>query len=212
MLVPRIVHNVTRRIFPPAGHETTLQHEILPAGWMQSPWLALHFLHLFVGMCIPVITCTNNYITYIVAMWLYIVAMWLYFGRSRLQCEMAENQRVNSQTAEESQFKFWPAVTAVTMEVYGSDTPQVVSTVVSCIHALCFAKLELVESVGGAYMRDLMFYLANTPPLLVPCLDVGHRNIILQTNRNWFNTGLPSLLSSSRNPNTFWSRLVGHSV
>jgi len=135
MLVPRIVHNVTRRIFPPAGHETTLQHEILPAGWMQSPWLALHFLHLFVGMCIPVITCTNNYITYIVAMWLYIVAMWLYFGRSRLQCEMAENQRVNSQTAEESQFKFWPAVTAVTMEVYGSDTPQVVSTVVSRIHA-----------------------------------------------------------------------------
>jgi len=132
---------------------------------------------------------------------------------SRLQCGMAENQGVDSQTAEESQFnKFWPVVTAVTIEVYGSDTPQVVSTVVSCIHALCFAKLELVESVGGAYMRDLMFYLANTPPLLVPCLDVGHRNIILQTNRNWFNTGLPSLLSSSRNPNTFWSRLVGHSV
>jgi len=24
---------------------------------------------------------------------------------------------------------------------------------------------------GGAYMRDLTFYLANTPPLLVPCLD-----------------------------------------
>jgi len=30
----------------------------------------------------------------------------------------------------------------------------------------------LVESVGGAYMRDLTFYLANTPPLPVPCLDV----------------------------------------
>ena len=47
---------------------------------------------------------------------------------SRLQCGMAENQRVNSQTAEESRSKFWPAVTAVTIEIYRSDTPQVVST------------------------------------------------------------------------------------
>ena len=30
----------------------------------------------------------------------------------------------------------------------------------------------LVESVGGAYMRDLTFYPANTPPLPLPCLDV----------------------------------------
>ena len=30
----------------------------------------------------------------------------------------------------------------------------------------------LVESVGGAYMRDLTFYLAHTPPLPVPRVDV----------------------------------------
>ena len=30
----------------------------------------------------------------------------------------------------------------------------------------------LVESVGGAYMRDLTFYPANTPPLPLPRLDV----------------------------------------
>jgi len=48
---------------------------------------------------------------------------------------------------------------------------------VSRIYAPPFATLALVENVGGAYMRDLTFYLANTPPLLVPRLDVH----ILQT-------------------------------
>ena len=43
--------------------------------------------------------------------------------------------------------------------------------VVSRIYAPHFATLALLESVGGAYMRDLTFYLANTPPLLVPRLD-----------------------------------------
>ena len=46
-------------------------------------------------------------------------------------------------------------------------------------------------------MQDLTFYLANTPTLQV---DV---DILLQTDRSWFDTGLPSLLSSSRNSNTF---------
>ena len=35
-----------------------------------------------------------------------------------------------------------------------------------------FATLVLVESVGGAYMRDLTFYFANMPPLPGPRLDV----------------------------------------
>jgi len=41
-------------------------------------------------------------------------------------------------------------------------------TVVSRIYASRFATLALVESVGGAYMQDLTFYLA---PLPVPRLD-----------------------------------------
>ena len=46
-------------------------------------------------------------------------------------------------------------------------------TVVSCIYTPRFATLALVESVGGgAYMQDLTFYLAYTPPLLRPRLDV----------------------------------------
>ena len=45
-------------------------------------------------------------------------------------------------------------------------------TVVSRIYAPPFATLALVENVGGAYMRDLTFYLANTLPLPVPRLDV----------------------------------------
>ena len=45
-----------------------------------------------------------------------------------------------------------------------------VVTVVSRIYAPLFATLALVESVGGAYMRDLTFYLMNTPPLLGPRL------------------------------------------
>ena len=45
-------------------------------------------------------------------------------------------------------------------------------TVVSRLYAPPFATLALVENVGGAYMRDLTFYLANTPPLPVPRLDV----------------------------------------
>ena len=47
-----------------------------------------------------------------------------------------------------------------------------VCTVVSRIYAPRFATLTLVERVGGTYMWGLTFYLANTPPLLVPRLDV----------------------------------------
>ena len=47
-------------------------------------------------------------------------------------------------------------------------------TIVSRIYAPRFATLALVESVGGAYMRDLTFYLANTPPLPVTRLDVDY--------------------------------------
>jgi len=39
------------------------------------------------------------------------------------------------------------------------------------MYAPRFATLALVESIGGAYMRGLTFYLANTPPLPVPRLD-----------------------------------------
>jgi len=35
------------------------------------------------------------------------------------------------------------------------------------------------KNVGGAYMRDLTFYLANTPPLPVPRLDVDITLIII---------------------------------
>jgi len=65
-----------------------------------------------------------------------------------------------------------------------------------CIYAPCFATLALVESVGGAYMRDLTFYLANTPPLSGPRLDVYIGTL---RYRSWFDTDLPSLLLSSRN-------------
>jgi len=63
------------------------------------------------------------------------------------------------------------------------------NTVVSRIYAPRFATLTVVESVGGAYMRELTFYLANTPPLPVPRLDV----IILQTDRSC----RPALATSS---------------
>jgi len=46
------------------------------------------------------------------------------------------------------------------------------NTVVFRIYTLDFATLAPVESVGGAYMRDVTFYLANTPPLPGPHLDV----------------------------------------
>ena len=55
-----------------------------------------------------------------------------------------------------------------------------VSTIVSRIYAPPFATLALVENVGGAYMRGLTFYLANTPPLPVPRLDVDLTLYILQ--------------------------------
>jgi len=45
-------------------------------------------------------------------------------------------------------------------------------TIVSRIYAPSFATLALVESVSGAYMRDLTFYLENTPPIPGPRLDV----------------------------------------
>ena len=66
------------------------------------------------------------------------------------------------------------------------------------IYAPHFATLTLVESVGGAYMWDLTFYLANMPHLPVPRLDVDI-GTLLQTDRSRFNTDLPSFLSSSWN-------------
>ena len=78
------------------------------------------------------------------------------------------------------------------------------NTVVSCIYFLRFATLALVKSIGGeAYMWDLTY--APSSGATPRC---WHRNIILQTNRSWFNTDLPSLLSFSGNSNTFWSRLT----
>ena len=82
----------------------------------------------------------------------------------------------------------------------------------SRIYAPTFATLVLVENVGGAYMRDLTFYLANTPPPLVPRLDVH----ILQTDTEAGSTR--SYTGLSRPPETripFGQdrlRKVGHSV
>ena len=66
-------------------------------------------------------------------------------------------------------------------------------TVVSRIYAPCFATLTIVESVGEA---DLIFYLANTPPLLVPHLDVDVANMTDRSSRS-------ALTTSSE---TRWSR------
>jgi len=60
-----------------------------------------------------------------------------------------------------------------------------VYTVVSRIYAPPFVTLALVENVGGAYMWDPVFYLANTPPLPVPCLDV---DIFTDRYRSWLDT------------------------
>jgi len=76
---------------------------------------------------------------------------------------------------------------------------QCMDTVVSHIYAPPFATLMLVESVGGAYMRDLTFYPANMPPLPLPRLDVDILNIILQTDRSCRS----ALATSSENR---WSR------
>ena len=56
-------------------------------------------------------------------------------------------------------------------------------------------------------MRDLKIYLANTHPLLVPRLDVDIILYMIEASSTPV-TGLPSLLSSSRNSNAFWSRLT----
>ena len=52
----------------------------------------------------------------------------------------------------------------------------VFNTVVACIYAPRFATLSASrkrrEGGGGAYIRDLTFDLANTPPLRRPRLDV----------------------------------------
>ena len=78
------------------------------------------------------------------------------------------------------------------------DIAQPASTIVSHIYAPHFATLALLESIGGAYMQDLQFYFANTPPLPVPRIDVVDIGTLLQTDKSWFDTDLPSLLSSSR--------------
>ena len=88
------------------------------------------------------------------------------------------------------------------------------NTVVSHIYAPRFATLALVESVRGAYMQDLTFYLANTLPLLVPCLDVDIGTLYYRLIEA---ADLPSLLIlSSPEPQNLdgQDRLtdVGHSV
>ena len=45
-------------------------------------------------------------------------------------------------------------------------------TVVSRIYAPPFCNLSASRKCRGAYMQDLTFYLANTPPLPMPRLDV----------------------------------------
>ena len=65
-------------------------------------------------------------------------------------------------------------------------------TVVSCIYAPRFATLTLVENIRGAYMQDLTFYLANMPPLPVPCLDVDIGTLYYRPIEA---ADLPSLLS-----------------
>ena len=77
----------------------------------------------------------------------------------------------------------------------------------SRIYAPRFAALTLVESVGGAYMRDLTFYLANTPPLPVPCLDVD----ITLYYRPIEAADLPSLLVQKLDGQDRLTE-VGHSV
>jgi len=67
------------------------------------------------------------------------------------------------------------------------------NAVVSRIYAPRFATLVLAENVrgggGGAYMRDLTFCLANTPPLQVPRLDVHIIIMSLQTDYgSWLDT------------------------
>jgi len=82
------------------------------------------------------------------------------------------------------------------------------NTVVSRIYAPRFATLALVESVGGgAYMRDLTFYLANTPPLPVPRLDVD----ITLYYRPIEAADLPSLLVQKLDGQDRLTE-VGHSV
>ena len=49
----------------------------------------------------------------------------------------------------------------------------------------------LVESIGEAYMRDPTFYLANTPPLPVPRLDVDMETLYCRPIEA---ANLPSLL------------------
>jgi len=75
---------------------------------------------------------------------------------------------------------------------------------VSRIYAPRFATLALVESAGGAYMRDLTFYLANTPPLPVPRLDIGI-GTLLQTDRSC-QSALATNSVVPQGPETRWSR------
>ena len=81
-------------------------------------------------------------------------------------------------------------------------------TVVSRIYAPRFATLALVESVRGAYMRDLTFYLANTLPLLVPCLDVDIGTLYYRPIKA---ADLPSLLVQKLDGQDRLTE-VGHSV
>jgi len=87
-------------------------------------------------------------------------------------------------------------------------------TIASRIYAPHFATLALVESVGGAYMWDLTFYLVNTPPLPVPRLDVDIGTLYYRPREAG---DLPSLLIlSSPEPQKLDGqdqlREVGHSA
>ena len=83
------------------------------------------------------------------------------------------------------------------------------TVVVSRIYAPHFATSVLVESMGGGDLYAGSDILScEYAPSSSPTPRCWHGSIILQTNRSWFNTDLPSLLSFSGNSNTFWSRLT----
>ena len=78
-------------------------------------------------------------------------------------------------------------------------------TIVSHIYAPRFA---LVKSVGGAYLQDLTFYLANTTPLSGQCLDVDIGILQLQTITELEAGSTPIGLRFSCPPETRWSRVT----
>ena len=75
-----------------------------------------------------------------------------------------------------------------------------------------FCNLSASQKRRGAYMRDLTFYLANMPPLPVPCLnvDTGTLNYILLQKLARHQSAFTSLLQKLNGQ--YWLTEVGHSV